>query len=36
MVNESYAGRWCDLRLDEILARMSHDAAGDCPAVPSC
>jgi hypothetical protein len=28
MVNETHAGRWRDLRLDEILARMRHDGCG--------
>lgn len=31
MVNESHAGRWRDLRLVEILARMRHDDYSGLP-----
>jgi hypothetical protein len=31
MVNETHAGRWRDLRLDEILARTRHHGCGRLP-----
>jgi hypothetical protein len=31
MVNETHAGRWRDLRLDEILARTRHHGCGGLP-----
>jgi hypothetical protein len=31
MVNETHAGRWRDLRLDDILHRMRHDGCGGLP-----
>jgi hypothetical protein len=31
MVNETHAGRWCDLRLDELLARTRHGGCGGLP-----